>query len=80
MGPSTRPRLMNRTEQAMLRAAMDFCRADEGVHRRTGLLSHLRALHDGEVCYLAIKDDFGNIIIRRARPESKWCEHCKLLP
>ncbi len=79
MGFPTRPRLINGTEQTMLRAAMDFCRADEDVQRRTGLLSHLRALHGGEVCYLAIKDDFGNVI-RKVFPQNKWCQHCKLLP
>ena len=63
----------------MLRAAMDFCRADAEVQRRTSLLSGLRALHGSEVCYIPIKDDFGNII-RKARPQAKWCEHCKRLP
>jgi hypothetical protein len=70
---------MSRTEHTMLRAAMDFCRADADVQRRTILLRELRALHDGEVCYISIKDDFGNII-RNARPQAKWCEHCKRLP
>lgn len=63
----------------MLRAAMDFCRADAEVQRRTILLRQLRAVHGGEICYIPIKDDFGNII-RKARPEEKWCEHCKRVP
>ncbi len=64
----------------MLRAAMDFCRADEDVQRRTILFRELRYQHSGdEVCYLPIKDNLGNVV-RKARPQSKWCEHCKRLP
>lgn len=63
----------------MLRAAMDFCRADADVQRRTILLRELRARHGGEVCYINVEDNFGNII-RKALPQAKWCEHCKRLP
>ncbi len=64
----------------MLRAAMDFCAADVDVQRRTMLLRKLRALHSGtHVCYLPVKNEFGEIV-ERALPPSKWCRHCKRLP
>ena len=71
---------MTRTEQTMLRAAMDFCSADADVLRRTALMGELRRGHpETNVCYLAVKNEFGEII-KRPLPASKWCEHCKRLP
>jgi hypothetical protein len=71
---------MNRTEQAMLRAAMDFCCADADVQRRTILMRELRSLHrDTEVCYIPIKNELGEII-KKARPQARWCEHCRRFP
>lgn len=64
----------------MLRAAMDFCRADAETQRRTILLRELRALHGGtEVCYIPIKNEVGEII-KKARPQDKWCNHCTRFP
>lgn len=64
----------------MLRAAMDFCRADADVQHRTMLLHELRALHHGtEVCYIPIKNQFGEII-KKARPQAQWCDHCRRFP
>jgi hypothetical protein len=71
---------MNRTEQTMLSAAMDFCRADEDVRHRRSLFLELQYLHSGgQICYLPIRDEFGNVV-KKARPEHKWCEHCRRLP
>ncbi|MFY9583901.1 MAG: hypothetical protein WAR21_05350 [Candidatus Acidiferrales bacterium] len=69
---------MNRTEQTMLRAAMDFCHADADVQRAKNQWRELYNFHDPEigVCCLPIKNQFGKIT-RRELPRSKWCEHCK---
>ena len=55
----------------MLRAAMDFCAADVDVQRRTMLLRKLRALHSGtHVCYLPVKNEFGESSSVRFHPRS----------
>lgn len=72
--------MVNRTEQTMLRAAMDFCRADEEVRLRRDLFMELQLLHHGnQICYLSVKDDFGNLV-SEALPQNKWCKHCRRMP
>jgi len=59
---------------------MDFCRADAEIRHRMSLFERLKYLHCGrQICYLAVKDDLGNVI-EKALPQKKWCEHCKSLP